>query len=80
MQKQIDEIFELPNDKLSAHAEVIEQAISQLNQGKLKVSEKADNGGWVVNQWEKKAILLYFRYKKREKINNPTFSFFAKSL
>ena len=78
MQKQIDEIFELPNDKLSAHAEVIEQAISQLNQGKLKVSEKADNGGWVVNQWEKKAILLYFRYKKMEKINNPPFSFYDK--
>ncbi|MCJ8276290.1 MAG: 2,3,4,5-tetrahydropyridine-2,6-dicarboxylate N-succinyltransferase, partial [Bdellovibrionales bacterium] len=78
MQNQIDEIFELPNDQLDQHGAVIEEAIAQLNSGSLRVSEKNDNGEWIVNQWVKKAILLFFRYKKMEKMDNPPFSFYDK--
>ena len=40
--------------------EAIESAISGLDAGTLRIAEKRD-GAWVVNQWLKKAVLLYFR-------------------
>ncbi|HOV95759.1 MAG TPA: 2,3,4,5-tetrahydropyridine-2,6-dicarboxylate N-succinyltransferase [Thermomonas sp.] len=39
----------------------VDQAISGLEQGVLRVAEPDGKGGWQVNQWLKKAVLLYFR-------------------
>lgn len=77
MEKTINEIFELSSDELQDHAEVIESAISRLNRGDLRVVEQKD-GDWTVNQWAKKAILLYFRFKRMEKVDCPPFSYFDK--
>ena len=44
---------------------VIEEAIAALDRGDVRVAERAA-GGWVVNEWTKKAILLYFRLRKVE--------------
>lgn len=38
----------------------IEQTIEKLDSGAIRVAEKV-NDEWVVNQWVKKAVLLYFR-------------------
>jgi 2,3,4,5-tetrahydropyridine-2,6-dicarboxylate N-succinyltransferase len=38
----------------------IEESIALLDSGKARVAEKID-GRWVVNEWLKKAVLLYFR-------------------
>jgi len=38
----------------------IEESITLLDSGKARVAEKLD-GKWVVNEWLKKAVLLYFR-------------------
>jgi 2,3,4,5-tetrahydropyridine-2,6-dicarboxylate N-succinyltransferase len=43
----------------------IEQAIRLLNEGEIRVAEKR-GGEWVVNEWVKKAILLFFRVRKVE--------------
>jgi 2,3,4,5-tetrahydropyridine-2-carboxylate N-succinyltransferase len=43
----------------------IEQAIQLLDQGEVRVAEQR-HGEWVVNEWAKKAILLYFRLRKVE--------------
>jgi 2,3,4,5-tetrahydropyridine-2-carboxylate N-succinyltransferase len=43
----------------------IEQAIQLLDQGEVRVAEPR-NGQWLVNEWTKKAILLYFRLRKVE--------------
>ena len=40
--------------------EAVEAAVSGLNAGRLRVTEKLD-GQWVTHQWLKKAVLLYFR-------------------
>ena len=41
-------------------AEAVEETISRLDRGELRVAEKrADQ--WIVHDWVKKAILLYFR-------------------
>ena len=41
----------------------IEEAIDLLDRGELRVAEPGPDG-WVVNEWGKKAILLYFRLRK----------------
>jgi 2,3,4,5-tetrahydropyridine-2-carboxylate N-succinyltransferase len=46
-------------------AEPIEEAIRLLDAGEIRVAEPVD-GGWQVNEWVKKAILLYFRLRKVE--------------
>jgi 2,3,4,5-tetrahydropyridine-2-carboxylate N-succinyltransferase len=43
----------------------VEQAIRLLDDGEVRVAEKRA-GEWVVNEWVKKAILLYFRVRKVE--------------
>ncbi len=49
-------------------AEPIEEAIRLLDAGEIRVAVPQD-GGWVVNEWVKKAILLYFRLRKVEPMN-----------
>jgi 2,3,4,5-tetrahydropyridine-2-carboxylate N-succinyltransferase len=51
------------NDELDAEA--IEGTLALLDRGELRVAEKRD-GEWAVNEWTKKAILLYFRLRKVE--------------
>jgi 2,3,4,5-tetrahydropyridine-2,6-dicarboxylate N-succinyltransferase len=40
--------------------DAVDQAISMLDSGQARVAEKI-GGQWVVNEWLKKAVLLYFR-------------------
>ena len=46
-------------------ADPIERAITLLDRGEIRVAEPTAEG-WVVNEWVKKAILLYFRLRKVE--------------
>jgi len=60
----IDSLWER-RDTLNAHTEgeareAIEQALTSLDEGKLRVAEPGENG-WVVHEWLKKAVLLSFR-------------------
>jgi 2,3,4,5-tetrahydropyridine-2,6-dicarboxylate N-succinyltransferase len=43
----------------------IEEAIARLDAGEIRVAEPHGDG-WAVNEWVKKAILLYFRLRKVE--------------
>ena len=58
---RIDELWE--SGELDP--EPIEEAVGLLDRGEARVAEKRD-GEWVVNEWAKKAILLYFRLRKVE--------------
>jgi 2,3,4,5-tetrahydropyridine-2-carboxylate N-succinyltransferase len=40
---------------------IVEEALELLDSGKGRVAEPDGNGGWKVNQWLKKAVLLSFR-------------------
>jgi len=42
-------------------AALVEQALELLDSGQARVAEPDGNGGWTVNQWLKKAVLLSFR-------------------
>ena len=45
----------------------IRAVIEALDKGKLRVAEPTENG-WVVNQWVKKGVILYFPIQKMETI------------
>ena len=61
LRDRIDELWE----RGELDPEPIEEAISLLDRGELRVAERGEDG-WVVNEWAKKAILLYFRLRKVE--------------
>lgn len=45
--------------------DAVEEAIRLLDAGEIRVAEPGREG-WIVNEWVKKAILLYFRLRKVE--------------
>jgi 2,3,4,5-tetrahydropyridine-2,6-dicarboxylate N-succinyltransferase len=64
LREQIEETWN--GGELDAAA--IEETIDLLDRGEIRVAERRD-GAWVVNEWVKKAILLYFRLRKVEPID-----------
>ena len=51
----------------SVHINAILEVISLLDEGKLRCAEPT-NSGWQVNEWVKKAVVLYFPIQKMETI------------
>ena len=58
-------------------ADAVENAIALLDSGEARVAEKAD-GGWQVNQWLKKAVLLSFRLNDNSALEGGYTRFFDK--
>lgn len=74
LQTAIDDAWErraeLGADEIEATVKpAVDQAISGLESGEYRVAEPADAGGWRVNQWLKKAVLLYFRTQQMEVVD-----------
>ena len=70
LQATIEAAFErraeiTPSTVDSAVMRAVEDSIGLLDSGKARVSEKKD-GKWIVNEWLKKAVLLYFRTHDNE--------------
>ena len=61
LSERIDQLWEAGE----VEPEPIEEAIARLDAGDLRVAQHG-NEGWAVNEWVKKAILLYFRMRKDE--------------
>jgi 2,3,4,5-tetrahydropyridine-2,6-dicarboxylate N-succinyltransferase len=57
--------------------EALEQCLTLLDSGRVRVAEPRA-GGWVVNQWLKKAVLLYFRTHDNRAIDAGFTRFFDK--
>jgi len=58
-------------------AEAVQQSVSMLDSGQARVAEKTD-GGWIVNQWLKKAVLLSFRLNDNRVIPGEYSRFYDK--
>ena len=56
----------------------IKKVIKLLDQGLLRVAEPTDQGDWQVNQWVKKAVVLYFPIQKMKTIEVGPFEFHDK--
>ena len=55
----------------------VNQTLSDLDRGKIRIAEKSDNG-WVVNDWIKKAILLYFSLTDNSRLPGGISDFYDK--
>ena len=76
--KTIEQAWE--NKKLLKDKNVqtcIREVIDLLDQGKIRVASPANNE-WVVNEWVKKAVILYFLIQKMELTELPPFEFHDK--
>ncbi|HEU4773157.1 MAG TPA: 2,3,4,5-tetrahydropyridine-2,6-dicarboxylate N-succinyltransferase [Lysobacter sp.] len=47
----------------------VERVIDGIENGEFRVAEPDGNGGWKVNEWLKKAVLLYFRTQEMELVD-----------
>ena len=57
--------------------DTIRSVITQLDEGKLRVAEPTENG-WQVNEWIKKAVVLYFPIQKMETLEAGPLEFHDK--
>jgi 2,3,4,5-tetrahydropyridine-2-carboxylate N-succinyltransferase len=65
------------------YIEAINAALEEIDKGRLRVAEPAgkDEAGrtvWQVNEWAKKAVLLYFGIRKMQTWELPPFEFYDK--
>ena len=73
LEERIDDLWKAGE----TDAEPIEEALALLDRGELRVVERTD-GEWRVNEWVKKAILLYFRLRKVEPLDVGALHFLDK--
>ncbi|MBX2906042.1 MAG: 2,3,4,5-tetrahydropyridine-2,6-dicarboxylate N-succinyltransferase [Taibaiella sp.] len=60
-----------------AYADAVRAVIEEVDKGRLRVASPVD-GGWEVNEWVKKAILLYFGIQQMQTWELPPFEFYDK--
>jgi 2,3,4,5-tetrahydropyridine-2-carboxylate N-succinyltransferase len=56
----------------------INQVILDLDEGRLRVAEPLSNGEWQINEWVKKAVVMYFPIRQMETIEVGPFEFHDK--
>jgi len=56
----------------------VERVIAGLESGEFRVAEPDGKGGWTVNEWLKKAVLLYFRTQEMELVEAEPAPFWDK--
>lgn len=66
----------LLSEATTIHA--IEAVIEQLNKGQLRVADQNSDGTWTVNEWIKKAVVMYFPIRTMETIEVGPFEFHDK--
>jgi len=77
LQHRIETAFDAPAVTADTRAAVYE-AIDGLETGRWRVAEPDGQGGWRVNQWLKKAVLLYFRVNEMAVIDAAPAPFWDK--
>jgi 2,3,4,5-tetrahydropyridine-2-carboxylate N-succinyltransferase len=65
------------NDSAAPDLEAVEEAIQLLDRGEVRVAEKHGDD-WIVHEWLKKAILLYFRLRRMEPVELGPFAYHDK--
>jgi len=56
----------------------VERVVDGLESGEFRVAEPDGKGGWTVNEWLKKAVLLYFRTREMEVVEADPAPFWDK--
>ena len=58
--------------------EALQEVLKQLDQGIIRVAQQEDNGNWTVNDWVKKAVLLFFGIQKMQTHEVGIFEYYDK--
>ncbi len=70
------------NDRTLLQQQEVKQTIlniiDQLDKGVLRVAEPLHNGTWQVNEWIKKAVILYFPIAEMQTIESGVFEYYDK--
>jgi 2,3,4,5-tetrahydropyridine-2-carboxylate N-succinyltransferase len=67
-----------PEEMEGSTRPVVERVIERMESGHLRVAEPDGKGGWSVNEWLKKAVLLYFRVQDMELVESYPSPFWDK--
>src|SRR3546814_825770 len=67
-----------PEEMEGSTRPVVERVIERMEAGDLRVAEPDGKGGWIVNEWLKKAVLLYFRVQDMELVESYPSPFWDK--
>ena len=67
-----------PEEMEGSTRPAVERVIEGLESGEFRVAEPDGKGGWTVNEWLKKAVLLYFRVQDMELIESYPAPFWDK--
>ncbi|HRC60728.1 2,3,4,5-tetrahydropyridine-2-carboxylate N-succinyltransferase [Candidatus Propionivibrio aalborgensis] len=81
-QQTIEEAWEdrtslQPGSAPAKVGEAVSAALTELDEGRLRVAEKV-NGEWITHQWLKKAVLLSFRLEDNQLIDGGPMRYFDK--
>jgi 2,3,4,5-tetrahydropyridine-2-carboxylate N-succinyltransferase len=79
MKEKIEQVWD--NRDLLSNPEyrtAIESVIEEIDKGRLRVAEPQEDGTWQVNEWVKKAVVLYFPIRQMETIEVGPFEFHDK--
>jgi 2,3,4,5-tetrahydropyridine-2-carboxylate N-succinyltransferase len=63
--------------KTPQYEQAVRAVIEEVDKGRLRVAAPVENG-WVVNEWVKQAILMYFGIQQMETYTLPPFEFYDK--
>lgn len=79
--EQKEKILAAWNDRTllqeNEYRDAVKCVIEAVDKGKIRVAEPGENG-WVVNEWIKQAILMYFSIQPMETIDLAPFEFYDK--
>lgn len=63
--------------KTPQYEQAVREVIEEVDKGRLRVAAPSENG-WIVNEWVKQAILMYFGIQQMETYTLPPFEFYDK--
>lgn len=78
MESIINALFDDRSQIDEAAKTTIRQVIEEIDKGRIRVSEPTANGEWKVNEWVKKAVLLYFGIQEMKVWDLNPFEFYDK--
>jgi 2,3,4,5-tetrahydropyridine-2,6-dicarboxylate N-succinyltransferase len=58
--------------------DTVQEALRQLNEGLIRVAQPGEDGTWMVNDWIKKAVLLFFGIQKMKTHEVGIFEYYDK--
>ena len=63
--------------KTPQYEQAVREVIEEVDKGRLRVASPTENG-WIVNEWIKQAILMYFGIQQMETYTLPPFEYYDK--